>query len=671
MNFEKNQIVDYYDSRRISCGLVLGVEDRRLKILTEEGKEQKISTSRALIGSRDPLFPMSGTRDEQVGRLKQLSGMREHIKQNVDLEELWNVVGPDEEHIDLEDLSDLVFGNSKDYNSSSALIRAIFEDKIYFKMHPDRIEVPSQESVDQALMQRRREDEKAVFDVRCSDFLASLVNENPRSVETAPAGLIPLLEEAAFSGREWTDNRKVKSLFSQAGLNQEWDPLRVLVTLGVWDEDENIRLRAEKIPVEFSQECEQEALVASRRTVPSGLEDFSSDKPITVDSVLTRDIDDAISISPMGEDLLVGIHITDASHFVDYDSPLDQEIRKRAVSIYLPEETIPMIPPILSEDAASLQAGVSRPAISVIVKLGDDYCLKSFRIVQSTITVHERLSYADADERIVNPQSREHALYQVAKALRSRRVSSGAIIFKDPELSVRVLEDRTIEVSLRDRESPAQIMVSELMILANSLFANFLTERGAPAIFRSQAPPIEHFELGEEYDPVVSYRCKRFLSRGDLGIRPAPHSTMAVDAYTTATSPLRRYSDLVVQRQIKGVLGLAPTLDAPQLDRILGEISYRLERATNMERERQRYFLLRYIEQHRNEPLKVVVLQRFPRFYLVQLPRFGINAALSVPQGTILNPYDRVTARIEKIRPRDDKLAVSLLSVGWSTQSDV
>ena len=80
MTFRKHDIIDYYDSRRISCGLVLDVDDRRLRILNDQGKETKISANRALIAGKDPNFPLSGSRDEQVNRLREICTRREEIK---------------------------------------------------------------------------------------------------------------------------------------------------------------------------------------------------------------------------------------------------------------------------------------------------------------------------------------------------------------------------------------------------------------------------------------------------------------------------------------------------------------------------------------------------------------------------------------------------------------
>jgi exoribonuclease-2 len=665
MDIRKNDVVDYYDGRKISCGLILDSDDRRLRILTDLGKEMKIPTNRVLTSTKHAQIPLTGSRDEQVRRLREISARREELKSRIDLKELWEVVGAEAGEIGSQDLAELVFSGGTDPDSAASLLRAIFEDRLYFKIRPEGIEIPSPEKVGQALVQREKERERQSFFARSADFLARLKNPEAVDISSAPKGLIEMLEEAALYGRDWVTVKPVKDLFSHAGLDPRWNPFRVLVRLGVWTEDENVSLRAEGIPIDFSPEAEEEAREVALKPLPAPLEDLSDRKLITIDSEFTRDVDDALSIDHEGQNIIIGIHITDVTNFVDHDSRLDTEIRQRATSIYLPEMTIPMIPPVLSEQAASLSVGETRPALSVLVRIGPDSLVNDFRIVRSQIRVRERLSYAVADARIMEGNSEEAKMHAAACALRAGRVAAGALIFKDPELSVRVAEDGDIEVSTRDRETPSQILVSEMMILANSLFATFMKNHDLPGIYRVQPPPLEKVELAEQYDPVSSYRSKKSLARGSLSTDPGPHSTLGLEVYTTATSPLRRYPDLLAQRQMISALETGrPLLQKDELDRILDQISYRMDRAALVERERQRYFLLKYLmEKRRGDEFEAVVLQKFPRFHLVHIIEFGINAALNAPNNLALNPHDRAIIRIEKIGPREDKLSLALVKL--------
>ncbi len=662
MALKKNDIIDYFDSKRICCGQVLDLESNRIRVLSDRGQETKISPSRVLSAVTHPGLANAASKDESVMRLREIASRREKIKDDLDLRELWEVVGYETDDIGVDDLTDLLFGRNQDPDSSASLMRAITEDKLYFKIRPTGIEVNSPERVEQALVQRAREREHQELVLKCSDFLAKLYNRDGTGVDAAPEELVPLLEEAALRGKDWIGCKAVKEIFAQAGLVETTDPFRALVKLGVWSHHENVRLRAEQVPLEFSSQALSDAQAACSRDLPQDVEDLTGLATIAIDSETTRDVDDAVSLTFEGDDAILGIHITDVAHFVDHGSPLDLEIRERATSLYLPDRTIPMIPPLLSEGAASLCAGEERPTLSVLVRLGPDASIKEWRVSPAMIRLSERLTYEQADERISRGESTESSLSALAAALRQARVDGGAVVFKDPELSVKVGEGDTIDVSVRDKESPSQVLVSEAMILANGLVARFLRDHNLPAIFRSQPAPSEKIELGEGYDPVLSYRAKKAMARGDVGPAPLKHFTLGLDAYTTATSPLRRYQDLLVQRQIKSFLGTGrPVMTRDDIENLLAEISYPLERGVAIERERRRYFLLAYLERRKREELEAVVLQRFPRFHLVQIEALCFNAALHVNDDVALNPYDRVLARVQKVNPREDRLTLSLI----------
>jgi len=661
MIVQLHDVVDYYDSKKVSCAYVVEVEDRKIKIINENGKERRISISRVLSRARDSSFPSSSSRDDQVRRLKELSIGREERKKEINISELWEIVHTETSDIDVTDLSQLCFGRQTNHDGTASLLRAILDDKIFFKLANEKIVVATPEQVDHALSQKRRKEERVAFASACAEFLGLLRDQKISRDISPPLGLVGLLEEAAVKGSDWTEVKEVKELFSKAGLPGNWDPFKVLVKLGVWDEDENVQLRCQDIPVEFPLDVIEDAVGCSSKPFSNHRRDLTHLHTVTIDSATTLDIDDALSLALDRDKITLGIHITDAAHFVEPDSLLDREVRERSISLYFPDRTIPMMPPVLSEGAASLVAGEDRPVISVIACFNADCQLEDFEISPGIIRVKERLTYEDVDARILDEHSHENLMFRLASHLRTQRLGKGALIFRDPEINVRVTKDKTIEVSLRDREAYSEILVSEFMILANSLFANFMMDKGLPGIFRSQGPPSEKIEIKDEYDPVESYRCKKLLARRDFLTKPAPHSTLGLAAYTAATSPLRRYTDLVVQRQIRGALGLPQeTLNETEIQKILTEITFRIDRAAILERQRQRYFLLKYLSQMKESEFDAIVLQRFPRFYLVYLLDFAFNARLKVPFGVELSPYDRISVTIEKVDPREEKLTLSL-----------
>ena len=306
MTFQKNDIIDYYDDARLSCALVLEVNDRRLHVLNDQGKEANISSSRALIGGMQPDFPSTSSRDDQIRKLKEMSARRDEIKITINLKELWEIVGPETNSISLTDLSELLFGAQDGLECRSALVRAIVENRLYFKIKPEGIEAVPPEKVEQEELRRKKELERDLFLSRCADFLSILKTGGELLLPDAPPGLLEMLEEAALMGNDWLTQKKVRDIFSRAGMIPSWDPFKVLVKLGTWSEDENIRLKAEQIPTDFSARAEELAKTAANRALENGAPRETFDENvITIDSESTHDIDDAISIGFAGDKIII------------------------------------------------------------------------------------------------------------------------------------------------------------------------------------------------------------------------------------------------------------------------------------------------------------------------------------------------------------------------------
>src|SRR5262249_27033258 len=121
---------------------------------------------------------------------------------------------------------------------------------------------------------------------------------------------------------------------------------------------------------------------------------------ITIDDEDTREVDDAVSVERINDEIVVGIHITDVSTFVNKGDVLDAEAGRRSSTIYLPTTTVRMFPDRLSTDLASLQQGAERPAVTVEVRFDPQFNRLGYRIALSTIRVRQRLSYEEATELI-------------------------------------------------------------------------------------------------------------------------------------------------------------------------------------------------------------------------------------------------------------------------------
>ena len=290
---------------------------------------------------------------------------------------------------------------------------------------------------------------------------------------------------------------------------------------------------------------------------------------MTIDGQATLDYDDALSIERSGGQVRLGVHISDVGHMVRKGSRIDQTGAERGSSIYTPDQRIPMMPDVLAEGQCSLKADCLRPAVSLMVTLdAGTVRISHWEIFPSVIRVRDQLSYYDvnlmADD---NPDIRE--LCAIADAFRKYRLDSGAVQITLPEVHVWVGDAGQINVNRVNRESPGRRLVAEIMILANWLMARFLAQKGLAAVFRSQPDPRERLYSRDEGTLYQNHMQRRLLNRFVLGSRPEAHSGLGLDAYVTATSPIRKFSDLVTQRQIRAGLGLEAPYSAEEVDQII------------------------------------------------------------------------------------------------------
>ena len=232
----------------------------------------------------------------------------------------------------------------------------------------------------------------------------------------------------------------------------------------------------------------------------------------------------------------------DPSRLIDIDSPLDQEARRRATSLYLAEGVMPMLPLELAAGPLSLRAGQRCAALSVAVRLDEDGAVAEQRIARSWIRPRYGLTYTDGDELIELAPPGDEALSDLSGLLMLRmrwRRSKGAVMFDRPEGRFR-RSDGALALQVID-PSPSRLMVSEAMLLMGAVVAGFGQEHSLPMPFRSQ--PAAELPSSDELDripegPARDAAIKRCLSRGVQGTRAMPHFSLGLKAYVQATSPI-------------------------------------------------------------------------------------------------------------------------------------
>jgi exoribonuclease II len=661
----RGTVVEFFVDKRLTLGVCLETKGERFLILTEGDREINLPESRFLHVAPHALN-VQKDRDQLIQSLRDIAKHREELRSRIDLAEVWELVWAEPEAYDCTFLAGLVFGEEVTPDHTAAMYRACWDDTIHFSRKADTFVPNPPETVEQLLHQKIRKAERDRELTTAAAFVKAIWEGHvPTLEELAAQGTwIELLKEYALHDTEAPRYRLARDLLSRAEVTAADAPFRLLVRLGVWDEDENLLLLRLGVPTSFSPEVLQEAEYAARHVIEKQVGsvdqrlDLTALHTMSIDNELTQDIDDAVSCELADGLIILGVHIADPASVIQPETLLDREACERATSIYFPEGKIPMLPPLLSEGSLSLVAGEVRPAMSLLVTLTPEGEVVDYQITPSLIRVAERLTYQDADARIGH-EPRLTQGFEIAQRLRQCRFDNGAIALPIPQVDLFVNRDKHISLRLTDREAPSQILVSELMILANSLVGQFCAQRQIPIVYRGQAAPRETFPTSLIYDPVLHYRQQRAMNPARMGLQPTRHSSLGVDIYTTFTSPLRRYVDLLSHRQLHAYLERGePLYDEERVKTILAEVEAALSRAGTVDHDRRRYWLLRYLGQHQEAVFTGVVLDRFPRNYLVLLRE--VMHEIDIPiGGKQLAPGDPVQVHIEAVHPRTGMLKVT------------
>jgi ribonuclease R len=345
----------------------------------------------------------------------------------------------------------------------------------------------------------------------------------------------------------------------------------------------------------------------------------------TIDPVDARDFDDAISITHTEDGRVVlGVHIADVSHYVPWDSSIDNEARLRATSVYLVDRVLPMLPEELSNGICSLNPGEPRVTFSVDMTLSKDGACEEVDIYPSVIRSDRRFNYDEVDRWLSGAEpfpdrESELALREFAKVsgrLGERRVGRGGLDFETVEAKVRLAEDGTpIDVVLRER-TVATNSIEEAMIAANEAVARHMRDAKSPMVYRIHEEPdadaLDQISLVlKEFDypvkdlhgasPATFQRIIKFAHNrpekyliNSLLVRSleraryvdflSPHFGLASEAYTHFTSPIRRYPDLIVHRLLKAQLRGQLDTD-PNASRMVPELTWLADHSSFMERE--------------------------------------------------------------------------------------
>lgn len=657
---EPGNIVEFIDRQKIMCAVVLDIKNLRLRLLTENNREVNLSANR-LSHRGNSRLDLSIGRDRLVEALKKTASRRKELIDNIDIRELWEVLNTEQQWIDFGTMTQFCFPDNPTYDHEAAVIRALFNDRQYFKFNPDRVFPNTREQVERIKIQAETELRRIRVIEAGSGWLKGVLAGKIRSVSESHAALVEIFKSYFLFDKESPHYEIVRDILEKAGYKSGDIVFKALVQLGVWNEDENLELLRREVPREFPKgvidAAAKLAESAPSISIESERKDLRSLSLMTIDGQATLDFDDAISIQKTDDHYLLGVHIADVGLYVKKDDPVDREAMIRASSIYMPDGKISMIPPDLSENLCSLKAGKDRPAISVMIRIRPDAEIIGFEIIPSVVRVNHQLTYYDVN-LIASEDQAIGILHEIGKEFQQRRLENEAVQITLPEINVWIDAEGAINLHKTNRESPGRLLVAELMIMANWLMARHLANRKMPAIYRSQSDPRERLYKGNQGTLFQNWMQRKHLSRFVLSPEPEPHSGLGLEVYVTATSPIRKYFDLATQRQIRATFGLESPYSREEIIRIIQELENPMATVARVQYERHRYWLLKYLEGRIGQKEEAIVLMRRKGGYQVLLTDYMIEAFLPMPAGMERKPEDTIQVTVQHADARKDILTV-------------
>jgi len=392
-----------------------------------------------------------------------------------------------------------------------------------------------------------------------------------------------------------------------------------------------IAIHAHTIPHVFRNETMAEAQAAKPASL-SGREDWRNVPFITIDPADAKDHDDAVHAESDGKGgFVINVAIADVAHYVRPGSALDREALVRGNSVYFPDRVVPMLPERISNDLCSLRPNEDRAALAVRMLIGPDGRKRSHTFHRIIMRSAAKLSYEQAQlaisgrgdeeaEPLVDPILKP--LYEAYEALVRARNERSPLDLDLPERKILLKADGTVDRVIVPERLEAHRLIEEFMILSNVAAAETLERARVPLIYRVHDEPglekvnalreflatldinfakagalrpeafnrVLHLIKGRDAEPLVNEMILRTQAQAEYAAENYGHFGLNLRRYAHFTSPIRRYSDLIVHRGLIRALklgndGLAEDTDVKELAEIAAEISATERRAMLAERE--------------------------------------------------------------------------------------
>ena len=579
--------------------------------------------------------------------LKEAEKRAEDLTDEIDEELLWESVS---QPLTIEEIAEIYFGQRVKDERLVALYR-VLSSSIYFRRKGNTFLPRDREEVEKLREMERTERRKREKVKRFLKFVKEGGKPGQEEEE-----IFSLLKDYVIYEGQIPERALVEEIIKALGLKNIRGILSFLGRMGKWEEGKEPLLEKLNLDRPFPREL----IFLERKREPDDSGRKEELVPaLAIDDEETREVDDAISMGREGENFVIGIHVCDLASYIPADSELDREARRRVQTVYLPEKRYFMLPEELVVEKYTLSPEWPSRALSLYLRLTLDLDIEKWWFSRTFVRI-KRTSYREAEEIL----SRDFpVLVEFFKRRQDARRRRGAMIVNLPELDIKVMDGERVEIYKKDTGDLSHSLVQEAMILYNEKAAEFLVNTSTPAVFRTQ--PFDPGEVPqvEPSDPLYFLKIIPYLKASQLTTHPQPHLSLGVNYYTQATSPLRRYGDLVIQRQITHALGLSPMKYSPaDLMATFEALEDRSRQIKELVRQRRLYWIIKYLSQRKGK----LLLGYYSRFvggrHMAFFPDLLLELPVSLPWNRPQRPGREFVFRVERADPQRKNVLLVLAS---------
>lgn len=524
------------------------------------------------------------------GPLGSLSALQQAPEGNV--EEAWELLQG--ERPGFGELAELVFGGFTPVTAWATW--QLLQEGLYFAGDPDEIEVRTAEQVEAMRAERERKHREA------EEWQAFLQRVEAAQLQDEDRKRLAEVERVALGAAQ---HSRILSAFKVDETPEAAH--RFLLRCGYWPAEKNPWPQRSGVILE-SPQIGVPALAEEDRL------DLTSLDAWAIDDEGNQDPDDAISLD--GDYLWV--HVADVAALVRPEGHLDLAARERSSNLYLPEFTVNMLPEVLTEQMGLGLQAVS-PALSFGMRLGEEGPT-DIRVERTLVRV-QRTSYAAANERMQEAPFADIA--RITDTYRQRRLARHAARIDLPEASVRVVDGEVVIRPLPKLAS--RDMVTDAMLMAGEAAALFAIENVIPIPYAMQPEPEE---IREPATMSAMYAYRRLFKPSNTVLHPEPHFGLGLERYARATSPLRRYADLLVHQQLRAFISGNEPLSREVLGERMAGIDVASGRIRRTERQSNLHWKLVHLQRHPDWQGEAVVVALEERKAVLVIPELAMEIRL-------------------------------------------